>query len=551
MSLFPNKINSGCQKTKSREAFCILKDAREKHYEPKLFLRFQLEERIPQNNFYRKLKAKLDLKFLYELTRPYYGQTGNPSIDPVVFFKLMLVGFLEKITYDRELMRHASLRLDILYFLNYDIDEPLPSHVTLCKTRKLLGKEVFEAVFERVLELCIDAGLVSGHTQNIDTAYVDANASLDRMELKNHLAKVEDQDEEDEDKKPPLKVEGKAEKEREALIRKQQKQSQYKVKRREKFTALEGGKANRKNRRRFFSNTTHTSKTDADARVARKSGKPRMLCFSSLMSVDSACNIITDMKAEHADKKDSRLLIEAVERTKGRLLRHGVLINNINADAGFSSGENYRQMEGWNLTGYIPLHGTYKSEIEGFTYDEKRNVFICSRGKILKQYGGVGKRKSRRYLSLISDCKTCPVGLECKGPKSKQKKIERTIYTREYERMKTRLKSGQGKFMARVRRTTVEPVFGTLMQHYAMRRMNTRGIDSAHKNMLMAAVAYNLKKWLKHACHSYSPAANSVEKTLKKGINSLLFHVFALFYLLTSRSSFQLKPSHLLSLSRY
>ncbi|MDO5971871.1 transposase [Flavivirga aquimarina] len=36
------------------------------------------------------------------------------------------VGYLENIISDRHLINHCSLRLDILYFLGYDIDEELP-----------------------------------------------------------------------------------------------------------------------------------------------------------------------------------------------------------------------------------------------------------------------------------------------------------------------------------------------------------------------------------------------------------------------------------------
>ena len=58
-------------------------------------MNFQLSERIPKDNFYRKLRESLDLNSIYKETRDLYGSTGNPSIDPVVFrpatrFKLIL-----------------------------------------------------------------------------------------------------------------------------------------------------------------------------------------------------------------------------------------------------------------------------------------------------------------------------------------------------------------------------------------------------------------------------------------------------------------------------
>lgn len=47
-----------------------------------------------------------------------------------------------------------------------------------------------------------------------------------------------------------------------------------------------------------------------------------------------------------------------------------------------------------------------------------------------------------------------------------------------------------------MQQSTVDPVFGTLLQHYGLRRLNPRGLASAHKTMLLTAVAYNLKKLL-------------------------------------------------------
>ena len=155
-----------------------------KDYQEKLFANFQLSERIPKNNFYRRLRAVLDLDFLYPLTQQYYGTSGQKSIDPVVFFKLCLVGYLENIISDRDLIQHSSMRLDILFYLGYDIDEPLPWHSTISRTRQLYPEAVFEQVFTKVLTMCVEKGMVSGHTQAIDSAPVKANASMDSLELK-------------------------------------------------------------------------------------------------------------------------------------------------------------------------------------------------------------------------------------------------------------------------------------------------------------------------------------------------------------------------------
>ena len=132
-----------------------------------MFVNFRLDQQIPEDNFYRILKQNLDLGFVYKETKPVYSHTGRPGIDPVVFFKMLLVGYLENVTNDRALERHFQLRLDLLYFIDHDISDSVPDHSTICKTRKRIPKEVFDKVFNHILKLCVDAGLVEGTTQAI------------------------------------------------------------------------------------------------------------------------------------------------------------------------------------------------------------------------------------------------------------------------------------------------------------------------------------------------------------------------------------------------
>ena len=123
----------------------------------------------------------LNLHWLYKATKKYYGTEGQRSIDPVVFFKLMLIGYLENLGSDRRIINTLSMRLDMLFFIGYDIDEPLPWHSTLSRTRQLYGEELFKQLFKEVLKQCIDKGMVAGRRQVIDTVAVKANASMDSL----------------------------------------------------------------------------------------------------------------------------------------------------------------------------------------------------------------------------------------------------------------------------------------------------------------------------------------------------------------------------------
>jgi IS5 family transposase len=91
---------------------------------------------------------------------------------------------LENLLSDRRIIQTVSLRLDLLYFIGYDLDEPLPWHSTLSRTRQLLDEEVFRELFKRVLRQCVQKGMVGGKRQAMDSVHVKANASMDSLKEK-------------------------------------------------------------------------------------------------------------------------------------------------------------------------------------------------------------------------------------------------------------------------------------------------------------------------------------------------------------------------------
>ena len=101
------------------------------------------------------------------------------------------------------------------------------------------------------------------------------------------------------------------------------------------------------------------------------------------------------------------------------------------------------------------------------------------------------------YRSSSKQCRSCPLNESYLSKTAKEKRITVTYYREEYERNIERVKSQQGKWMKYKRSSTVEPVFGTLTQFMGLRKINTIGIKQANKVMHMAAIAYNLKKYLK------------------------------------------------------
>lgn len=464
-----------------------------KQFQEKLFLSFRLSDWVPEDNFYRRLKEVLDLKFLPQLTSQYYGTEGQKSIDPIVFFKLMLIGYLENYNSDRKIIEHASMRMDMLYFIGYDIDEPLPWHSTLSRTRQLYGEELFLEVFRNVLTLCVEKGMVSGRRQAIDSALIKANASMDSIvpkELKidtaNYLKELSDNEEE-----KPL-----------------QKDKKQKI---------------------SMSNHNWKSPADPDARISKKKHKPLQLNYAGQISVDTHSHVICGAMADFANKRDAMTLPTLVDQVCENLHQEGLEVEDVLADTNYSSGEALKYLENKGIGGYIPCYGPYKNKREDFIYNEEEDCYVCSQGKKLpfkKILDRKANGKNKVYRSSRIDCKDCPQKIKCLG-KMNTKQLMDTIDKPYYDKMFERVKTKKGKQMKILRSSTVEPVLGTLLHFLGMKKVNTKGIKLANKHVLLASTAYNLKKLLKFKEVNYALTDPKTPENAKNFKRNQFFDIFS------------------------
>jgi transposase len=441
-----------------------------KTYTPKLMYQVHLDSLVPQDNFYRKLDKVLDMSFLYKDTSPYYGIEGQESIDPVVFFKICVVGYLNNINSDRKLIEYCSNCLDVRLFIRYDIDESLPWHSTISRTRQLFGEEVFLGLFRKVLSLCVQKGMIRGKRQAIDSAFVKANASLDSL--------IEKQVIEDAKEYCDELNEG----------------SEYKL-------TLSKKEDKQEHKQRKPLNSTHYSPSDPDARISVKPGKAPHLNFFGQIAVDDSHHVITGAMADFADKRDSQCLPDILGQTIENLKENEILIDQIVADTGYSSIEALRFCQENHIDAYIPNVGKYKPTREGFEYDPGNDRYLCTQGnKAILLFKTITADKNghlrKEYRSSTVNCSSCTLKTVCIG-KNSIKKItdvfDKTYYDQMHEKMQTRY----AKKLSKIRKSTVEPVLGTLINFLNMKRVNSRGIKQASKHVLMAALCYNLKKYMK------------------------------------------------------
>jgi len=469
-----------------------------KKFQPKLIYNLTLDDLVPVDNLYRRLEKFLDLRFVYKECEKLYGTTGKPSIDPVVFFKLELYGYFENIISDRELIRKASDSLSARYLLGYDIDEQLPWHSTISRTRALMSKETFESIFTKVLEMCYQEGLIEGKHQSIDSTLVKANASLDSIERKHpkltvteYIEKTYEQNKDEVDAQIP---EEKQKSELTVEIAKEKSQS--------KSTG---------------SNQDYESKTDPDSRMASKPGKPSGLYYSTHYSADSRNRIITDVLTTYADTVDSKALLEVYDRAENRLRQFGLTIEELSADKGYCSGINLRVLEQQGVRAYIPskkqVNNNGEFTYKEFRYEEEENYYVCPDGKQLHFYGVDKEKQTRRYLAKKKDCQQCPLKHKC-CPESARRYLNRTIYYKEYERLEQRLRTPRARQAYIIRKTVSEGLFAEAKLYHGLRKFMTRGIDKAQKRSYMIASVQNLKKVMGYIKKKINKAAKIAIKII-------------------------------------
>ena len=183
-----------------------------------------------------------------------------------------------------------------------------------------------------------------------------------------------------------------------------------------------------------------------------------------------------------------------MDQTLENLHQNNIQTEEILADAGYSSGESLEYCEKKGINAFIPNFGQYKPEREGFELvkgkSEEEDYYRCLKEggnkavlpfkKILTDSKGYQKKS---YRSSEKYCKDCPLRESCCGKVTKFKKIEDSIHKPLYDKMHEKLNKNKNymRFFTKRRSSTVEPVLGTLINFHSMKRVNTRGMQNAHK----------------------------------------------------------------------
>jgi transposase len=137
----------------------------------------------PAHPFYQKLNHVLAAggfdPFCAAACAKFYAQTmGRPSIPPGVYFRMLMMGYFEKLDSEREIAWRCADSLALRAFLGYRVDAGTPDHSSLSRTRNRIDLETHQAVFDWVLKRLTEQGWLKGQTLGIDASTLEADAAL-------------------------------------------------------------------------------------------------------------------------------------------------------------------------------------------------------------------------------------------------------------------------------------------------------------------------------------------------------------------------------------
>jgi transposase len=152
-------------------------------------------ERLPgatPSAFYRKVNASLEkmdfARQVWTICEPAYADPsrgGRPGIDPVVYLKMLMIGFFENLPSDRAIASRCEDSLSARGFLGYGLEEATPEHSSFTVIRDRLSLEQLEAIHRVLLGALRGHGLLRGRQLGIDSSVIEANASLRALEHRN------------------------------------------------------------------------------------------------------------------------------------------------------------------------------------------------------------------------------------------------------------------------------------------------------------------------------------------------------------------------------
>jgi len=423
-----------------------------------LFYYFRIEDQVPENHLLRLIDRHVSFEFVREKLRDSYSETGRPSIDPIVLLRILLLGYLYGITSERRLVEELRMHLAWRWFTGLGFDQELPNHSTFSKNRhgRFQESNLFQELFERIVEQCIQAGLVQGEQMSVDGSFIQASADHHSRIAREQLAEAA--------------------------------KANYGARKYLEELEKENGNGEPVHQQ------DKVSTTDPDATYLTKGNRAAELGYFDNYLIDNESCVIVGVQATAARlSQESAAARDMIDRYRER---HGRQPHSLAADNTYGNGELLQWLDDRGITAYIrvkenPNGPTDLYGIEKFTYVPEQNYYTCPEGKPLNYVGINPHDRTHLYYSTVKRCRDCPQKSRCTRAKFRSLAIHTCEPAR--QRAYALAKTPEFAISQRARRK-VEALFAELKNQIGLRRLRLRRMRFVREQFYLAAVAQNLKR---------------------------------------------------------
>ena len=453
---------------------------RRKSEQGQLFYVFNLDDVVPPDHLARKIDAVLDLGWVHRELAPYYSHTGRPSIDPELMIRMLIVGYVFAIRSERMICREVQVNLAYRWYCRLGIEDQVPDHSAFSRARheRFRESDALRRVFERVVAICIAAGLIGGEAFSID-------ASLIKADVDKHKRVPGDQP-----------IEWPTAEEASHAVR------EYLASLDAAHSEDDGGEGagGGNDGGRGGKPPKEVSLTDPQAAwTARKSMDP-FFAYDANYLIDNKLGIIIDAEGTRANRSDeiavTETMMERVER------RFGLAPERLAGDTAYGAARLLKWLWDRGITPHVPVWDKSKQTggrftKEDFAFDRDRNVYICPAGAELTHSGIIDQGRILPYRASKNDCSICALKPQCTTAPAR--KVSRDIDEDVRDQVRA-LADTEAFQVSRRERKKVEMRFAHMKRIHRLDRLRLRGLSGAKDEVLLTATAQNLRRLAKLLC---------------------------------------------------
>jgi transposase len=430
--------------------------------QPELFYGFSLERHVPADHLLRSIDRFVDLGDIRAQLRPFYSDTGRPSIDPELMIRMLIIGYCMGIRSERRLCDEVHLNLAYRWFCRLGLDGAVPDHSTFSKNRhgRFRDSDLLRKLFEETVARCIAEGLVGGEGFAVDASMIKADANRQNSTPGDEWEPPDD---------PGHAV-------------------------REYLAVLDEA---------AFGGATPVvpkfiSTADPASRWTGANGGLAFFAYCTNYLIDLKHAVIMDVEAttavRQAEVTAQRTMIDRTQE------RFGLWPERLAGDTGYGSAENLAWLvHEKGIEPHIPVFD--KDRTDGsfaradFAYDHSQDIYTCPGGTQLRRYwqeGSAAKAQPPadglyRYRARKADCDGCDLRQRCR-PGDAGRKLLRSIHEGARDLARD-LALTDAYLTSRRERKKVEMLFAHLKRILKLDRLRLRGPNGAKDEFLLAAAA--------------------------------------------------------------